>query len=183
MGRNEYQEIPELNFQNPSVIDRILQKLADHEEAFKTGNQSSLFAALCLCAQYQAVIPAWASDAILQGATDLASGDCKDFNSLFGWNSPSQKVRQLETMIKENSGTVLAKLFKHRAEGGSLNAEEAFGSVSDETGLSRRVVETIYKRHQQAVKSVPKGTGPAGAIYAAAFLTAPMLRRYDRRIL
>lgn len=182
MGKNEYLEVDESSFGKLGAIHRIIKQLADHEEAFKAGKRDSLFMALCLCAQYQAVIPVWAADAMLQGATDLRSGECKDFNALFGWNLSKQQARKREAIINENSGTVLAMLAKYRCDGGSMNAEEAFGFVSEHTSLPRRIVEAIYQRHQQAVKSIPQGN-PGGHNYGTSFCTVPMLRRYGRKIL
>jgi hypothetical protein len=180
MRINQYAEVDEQNFDRPSVVERIIQQLSGYEEAFKAGDKSSLFSALCLCSQYQAVIPVWATDAILQGQTDLHTGECKDFNALFGWEPSIQRNRQREAMINDNSGTVVAMLVKHRCDGGNLNAEGAFGTVSDQTGLPRRIVAEIYKRHQQAIKSIPQGdTTTHGTMLAS----LPMLRRYGRKIL
>ena len=138
MSTNEYQEIDEPHFNKPRVIHRIIRMLADYEEAFKAGNQASLFAAICLCSQYQAVIPAWAADAILQGKTDLNAGECEDFNALFGLDLPKLIDRQREAKIQKYSETVLEMLVKYRCDGGNLSADEAFGFVSEQTGLPRR---------------------------------------------
>jgi len=178
---NEYSEVSEEQFKNPLVIQRITNLVTAMEEKFRAGDQSALFSVVRLCAQYQAVIPAWAADAILQGDTDLDAGRRKDFNDLFGWcDKPSQQERRREAMILENTPGVVVKLAAYRCDGGGLNAEEAFGTISEETGLPRRIVEEIYRRYKESIKNLPQG-GPKE--YGFMFADMPMLRRVGRPLL
>jgi hypothetical protein len=162
--------------------EAILRYLALCEDSFRSGNRLALFEALTLCARFQAVIPEWAADAILDGEKALESGVCKDFNQLFGDNLPNQRARRREARIQANIGLVAGMLMKYRCDGGSLNAEEAFGEIAEKTGLPRREVEEIYKRHGSRIKEIQPGN-PDGANYLTAHLSVPRPRRYGRSIL
>ena len=85
-------------------------------------------------------------------------------------------------MIQENAGLVMAKLTKHRAEGGSLSVPDGLGPIAEETGLSRRIVEAIYKRHGSGLKKKAQ-SNPEGASYFSAHGQISWPRRSGRPIL
>ncbi|MCG6966259.1 MAG: hypothetical protein LJE59_07105 [Chromatiaceae bacterium] len=166
--------------------EAILRYLDLCKIAYSAGDHSALFPALTLCAQYQAVIPEWAADAILAGGEAIARGDCPDFNTLFGLPSASakrnaQKKRQREAQIRENEALVCGKLIAYRCEGGTFNVEDAFDAVASDAGLPRRIVEEIYRRNP-GLKVIPKGN-PENAVHRALNAKLPMPRRRGRKIL
>ena len=60
--------------------EAILRYLEECQNRYSEGKHEALFNALVLCAKFQAVVPEWAADAIIEGARALNSGECKDFN-------------------------------------------------------------------------------------------------------
>lgn len=165
--------------------EAVIRHLKSCEDAFSAGNRTALYEAIALCARFQAVIPEWAADVILEGEKALKSGECKDFNEFFcgaGNRFESQRARRREERIKANVGNVIGQLTKYRCEGGSLNAEEAFGHVSEITGLPRRDVEEIYRRHGTRIKDIPPGN-PGGVSYCSAHGILDLPRRSGRPIL
>jgi hypothetical protein len=184
MGKNQYETVDEATFSKPEIAEGIAKRFDAVKQRFVNGDRSALFDTLNLCAQFQAVIPDWAADAILQGSTDLQCGDSKDYNELFGWDeSHSQRNRRREATIRDNEGAVVRMLIDHRCEDdGSLNAEYTFGKISEQSGLPRRIVEEIYRRHKDTVKSIPQGN-PEGINHATFFGALPIFRRYSRSLL
>ena len=161
---------------------KILDYLSACEAAFNSGNRSALFNALTICARAQAVIPDWAADALIEGEDELNKGERKDFNEMFGWTGSNRRARKREGSINQNASTVIAKLIDHRGTGGSLNVDQAFGKISDETGVPRRVVEEIYKRYGENIKKIPQGN-PEGITHISIFSVLPWPRRRGRPIL
>ena len=162
--------------------EAVLNYLQICENEFKAGNRMALFEALQLCAQFQAVIPDWAADAILEGGTEISSGKQKDFNELFGYAMPNQRTRKREARIEYNTSKVLGMLMKHRCDGGSMNVDEAFGEISVSTGIPRRDIEEIYRRSGQWVKDISQGN-PEGSVRGFLNGKVPMPRRHGRPIL
>jgi hypothetical protein len=168
---------------NPLGDEVILRHLEKCQNRYSEGKHEALFNSLVLCAKFQAVVPEWAADAIIEGARALKSGECKDFNELFGGDKlASQRERKREARIRENTSKVLGMLMKYRCEGGGLNAEDAFGGISDDTGLPRRDVEEIYRRFGKWVKEIPQGN-PGGVNYGFGHCEIHWARRRGRPIL
>lgn len=184
MGQNRYETVDEATFKKPDVIEGITQRFLAAEDRFKAGDRSALFDTLRMCAQFQAVIPEWAADELLQGATDLEFGDCADINALFGWQDrPNQRARRREAMIQLHEGDVVAKLIAYRCEpDGSFNVDLAFGSIADELDLPRRIVEEIYRRRKSGLKAIRQGN-PEGIDRGSLIGELPMLRRRRRSLL
>jgi hypothetical protein len=172
------EELEEALFGDPAV----LRYLSSCEAAFVDGDRSALFETLTLCARFQAVIPDWAADAILGAKHDLDVGVREDFNAVFGWQGPGSRKRQHEALIATKAGEVIDRIIAHRIAGGSLSAEQAFGKVADETGLSRRIVEEIYRRHGTTIKDIPQGN-PEQEGYITIREVIPWPRRRGRSTL
>lgn len=163
--------------------EAVIGHLENCEDRYREGKLEALFEALVLCARFQAVIPDWAADAIIDAETALNSGDCKDFNELFGGDKlANQRDRKREARIRDNTQEVLGMLMKYRCDGGGLNAEQAFGEISEDTGLPRRDVEEIYRRSGKWVKDIPQGN-PRGVIHCFGHALIPWPRRRGRSIL
>jgi len=133
-----------------------------------------------VCARFQAVIPPWAADALLAAEKALLEG--ADFNEVFGHRSASAtKSRKHRARIKKHRTRVQMALIRHRNAGGCWNAEEAFGQVSEELRLPRRLVEEIY-RQTPNLKGIAQGN-PRGTLHAVCNLPPLPLRRRGRPIL
>jgi hypothetical protein len=159
----------------------ILRSLEQAREAFEAGDRSALVHAIILCARFQAVIPEWAADAILEVSQRLESGDLRDFNEAFGWKPDHKGTRRKMDRQKEYAREILSRLHAHRLAGGNLNAEEAFQPIAEELGISRRDVEEVYRREGQFIKSLPRGN-PEGRTYGFARMTLQIPRRRGRPI-
>jgi hypothetical protein len=163
--------------------EAVIGYLENCEGRYREGKREALFEALILCARFQAVIPEWAADAIIDGEIALNSGECKDWNELFGGDKlANQRDRKREARIRDNTREVLGMLMKYRCDGGGLNAEQAFGEISEETGLPRRDVDAIYRRSGKWVKDIPKGN-PGGVSHCFGHVVMPWPRRRGRSIL
>jgi NADH:ubiquinone oxidoreductase subunit E len=103
-------------------------------------------------------------------------------NEAFGWKSEDPRHRRKIHRQNELSKAILTRLTKHRLEGGSLNAEEAFQPIADELGTSRRVVEEVYRKEGQFIKKLPRGN-PNDVIHVFPRKTLPVPRRRGRPIL
>ena len=163
--------------------EMALRCLKNCEDRYSAGKREALFEALILCARFQAVIPEWAADAIIDGETALNSGECKDLNELFGGDElANQSTRKREARIRDNTQNVLGMLMKYRCEGGWMNAEQAFGEISEGMNLPRRDVEEIYRRSGKWVKDIPQGN-PGGVNYCFGHGVIPWPRRRGRSVL
>ena len=149
---------------------------------FINGNKTALFNVLQLCAQYQAVIPDWASDEILKMGGRIDRGELKDLNEAFGWEGENLATRKRRARLEQNSNAVLGLLQKHRLAGDSLNADDIFQTVAEELKISRRDVEDIYKLYGQFIKKLPRGN-PDNIIHGIFNSQMPFIRRYGRAIL
>jgi hypothetical protein len=74
-------EIEEAMYGNEAVLNSLeLMK-----SFFVSGDRTALFGVIATCARFQAIIPDWAVDEILQVEQSLETGDMKDFNTAFGY--------------------------------------------------------------------------------------------------
>lgn len=160
----------------------ILHALSNCENEFRAGEREALFRALVICGRHQAVFPEWVANAILDGDVALKSGQITDFNELFGSPFASKRSRQREARIIAHTDEVLSMLAVYRCDGGSLNVEQAFGEISENTGISRRDVEEIYRRYGAWIKGIPQGN-PSGEGHGFSICEIPVARRRGRPIL
>jgi len=139
----------------------ILRYLEMAREHFEIGERSALFEAPCLCARFQAVIPKWAADALLDAQRSLEHGETKDFNEAFGWDGESQAVRERSTRLARIEKDVPVELQNARLDGASLAPDDIFDIVCESLRMrgmqvSRRDVEAIYRNRGQFVKGLPR---------------------------
>lgn len=144
--------------------DAILRYIDDDRIAFDSGDPQALLRVVFLCARFQAVIPEWATDALLNAEAELEAGKVEDPNMVFGWPKIRKGQREKGARQKELAPKVLGYLQNHRLAGGGLNADVDFQMIADELEISRRDVEDIYKQHGQFVKDLPRGN-PEGGVY------------------
>ena len=162
--------------------EAVLKYIDIFKVSFDAGDRTALFELLELCARFQAVIPEWAADEILKVRRQLEEGDITDFNDFFGFKVPHKTVIKKEARLRKLESAIKNELFHYRCNGGSFNAEEAFDMIAERLNVSRRDVETIYKRNP-FLKNIPQ-TQSANKILIYGDLKAPPPpRRSGRSIL
>ncbi len=159
--------------------DAILRYIDIFRIAFDSGDRQALLGVVFLCARFQAVIPDWATDALLKAEAELEAGKVEDPNMVFGWPKIRRGQREKGARQKELTPKVLGCLQNHRLAGGGLNADVDLQGIADELKISRRDVEDIYKQHGQFVKELPRGN-PDGGVYAFGHGSITMPRRSGR---
>lgn len=85
--------------------DAILRYIDDVRIAFDSGDRSALLFVVFLCARFQAVIPEWATDALLKAEAELEAGKVEDPNVVFGW----PKIRKGQREKAARQKTLLPK--------------------------------------------------------------------------
>lgn len=161
--------------------EMVLKMLDICKTSFESGNKSALLEVLEICARYQAVIPEWASDTILQIRSQLENGKAASFNDVFGYEAINRNTAKKRNRIRENYEEIKNELFHYRCNGGSFNAEEAFDTIATKIGVSRRTVEAVYKENP-FLKKIPQASSPHTVIgYAHSII--PLPRRRGRGIL
>ena len=163
----------------------ILRELEVARIAFAAGEKLQLMYCVFLCARYQAVLPAWAADALLKIEAELANGRCADLNQAFG--KPPEKVnrRAAKARLKSLLLPVIGALIKLRANGMSLSADDMSDQVTKALGklginVNARDVQTIYRTQGQFIKALPRGSN-TGQIFGV--LNFPRGRRSTRDVL
>ncbi|MFL9905313.1 hypothetical protein [Paraburkholderia sp. RL17-337-BIB-A] len=167
--------------------EAILRYMEMAREHFEKGERSALIETVYLCARFQAVMPDWAADALLDAQGRLNQGQLKDFNEAFGWDGPSQSMRERAARRARIEKDVLLELQNTRLDGASLSPDDMFDRVCDglsKRGIeaSRRDVEAIYKTSGQFVKGLPRSKDPM-QIFGLGHSTIPLPRRTGRSIL
>ena len=166
--------------------EAVLRDLDIGKQMFEAGDRSALFGVVCLCARYQAVIPDWAADTLLEIECDLEVGKLKDFNAAFGPTGERKNSRQRLALLIRARGPVLQELQGQRLADGAIGSE-MFDHVAEKLraqglDVNRRDVEDIYKEHGQFIKDLPRKPDP-NACHAQLQVKPHQDRRYGRAIL
>jgi hypothetical protein len=162
----------------------ILRYLDMARESFEKGERSALLYAVALCARVQAVIPEWATDALLDAQRGLESGEYKDFNDAYGWAGESRATRTRTTRRALIQKDVLNEMWRLRPEGASLSPDDMFDRVQESLAArgikaSRRDIEAIYKERGQFIKDIPKSKDDS-RVFAWGDVTLELPRRSGR---
>lgn len=165
----------------------ILQLLEESHIAFKSGKKSELMMCVFRCAAFQAVIPEWAADALIELREKMENGRVADFNEAFGRPSEKVNTRAARARLKNLSSDVIGELLQLRTKGRSLNDAEIFSEALENLrsrgiNVNHRDIQTIYRSHGQFLKKIPRGPDPKGG-HGFAYLTLPRARRTGRSIL
>lgn len=166
--------------------EAILGYLALGKQGFEAGDRTALFFVICICARYQAVIPDWAADALLQMERDLERGAVADFNEAFGRIGERKNARQRRARLAGALTPVLQELQAQRFADGSIGPD-MFDRVVEKlveqgVDVNRRDIEDIYKEHGQFVKDLPRRPD-SNAQFAQLHSNIPQPRRYGRSTL
>jgi hypothetical protein len=165
----------------------ILRYIQMGKDAFEAGEKDALLGIVFLCARYQAVIPDWAVDALLDIERDLESGALVDINEAFGWQHEHLATRKKRARQRRLRAPVLLELQAARLAGASFNADDICSRVVESLRgkgmkLSRRDVEEIYKEHGTFLKKLPRSPDPNHR-YGQMHAILPDHRRAGRAIL
>ncbi|MCO5411120.1 hypothetical protein [Ralstonia mojiangensis] len=167
--------------------EAILRYLDLGRQHFEAGDPGALMGVLFLCARFQAVIPEWAADALLDIEDRLNAGGLTDFNEAFGWGGANKATRRATARQAHVRVEVLGELQAARLAGASLGPDDIFDVVRGKLAargvqVSRRDIEAIYKEHGQFVKTLPREPEPHD-VYGQVHLSIPRARRKGRSIL
>lgn len=164
----------------------ILRYLDQGRQAFEIGDKTALFTVVCICARFQAVIPEWAADALLEMEHQLEVGTLAGFSEAFGAIGERKNSRQRRARLARSRGPILQELQALRLADGSIGAsmfEEVVEHLSARgIAVNRRDVEDIYKAHGQFIRDLPRK--PSSEVrYAQVHAAIPHPRRHGRPIL
>jgi hypothetical protein len=165
----------------------ILRLLEESHQAFEAGDKSALMMCVFRCAAFQAVIPEWATDALIALRENLENGRISDFNAAFGIPTEKTNTRAAKARIKKMVPLVLAEILQLRTAGLTFSATDISPQVVENLSkrgfnINERDVQTIYKNDGQFLKAIPRGLDPKGG-HGFAILTMPRARRRGRNIL
>lgn len=176
------------NDEYPIGDREILALLEESRLALEKGDKSALMRCVFRCARFQAVIPEWAVDALLEIQEKMESGHFVDFNDAFG--KPSEKVntRAAKKRIKTFRQEVLIVLTRLRTLGLSLNivtmCDEAYEILqSHSMPVTLRDIKAIYASHGAFIKDIPRKRGPLQGRYAVGNIVLKYGRRKGRNTL
>lgn len=167
--------------------EEILRLLEGCRVEFLAGNKAQLFRCICLGARFQAVLPEWATDAVLALQENLERGRVTDFNEGFGGPADKVNTRAASSRKAKAKPHVLEELWRLRRNGVSLNDAEMFPEALENLKLRRvnvnhRDIQEIYAAHGGFLKDIPRNPVP-NTNYGFAHVTLPKPRRRGRGIL
>jgi len=173
---------PEL-FEDIHGDDAVLKYLDMMHERFIQGERDGILGALVVCAEYQAVIPDWVTDELLSLDSKINSGKVTDYNEFFGFNKVKVPTQRHEYLIGKHEKKVYGALFEARLNNKGFGVD-LFDEIAAETGVSRRIVEAIYKKNKASLQGLPRSK-PENTIYGFIHTNIPLNdgRRYGRGVL
>ncbi len=163
--------------------DAVLKYLDMMHERFIQGERDGILGALVVCAEYQAVIPDWVTDELLSLDSKINSGKVTDYNEFFGFNKVKVPTQRHEYLIRKHEKEVYGALLKARLDGKAIDGN-LYEAIAEETGVSRRLVEAIYKKYKASLKGLPR-SNPENINHGFIHMNIPFNdgRRYGRGVL
>lgn len=125
-------------------------------QKFLSGDRSSIMTILIACSLYQEPIPDWVADELLTIDEKISDNQIYDMNEFFNFKPKHQATLGHERCISKIEQKALDALFHHRLDGGNFTANDGLESVATFLGIGRRVVEEVYKKNKDHLKSLPK---------------------------
>lgn len=164
---------------------KAMEELEARRLLFEAGDKGALFEALVFCAHFQAVIPDWLADVLIESERQFESGEIAHLGDIFGGPAENKAQRKAKARYRAIEGDAIHRLGLWRARGGSFNAEECFDTIKNELGCGRRDVENIYKKHKATFLEIEK-SGPEAvfnSIHATLTVEDILPRRHGRHVL
>ncbi|MFA7606253.1 MAG: hypothetical protein WCY08_06685 [Rhodocyclaceae bacterium] len=158
---------------------KALEELEARRKLYEAGDKLALFEALVICAYFQAVMPEWMADVLIESERRYECGDVACIGDMFGKPTESKAQRKAAARYREIEGDVLHLLRQWRTRGGTFNAEECFDQIKDDLGCGRRDVQKIYEKHRSTLLKIEK-KGP-DADLASVFVKIEAGHLFPRR--
>lgn len=170
-------------FQNLMALEELEALLKKELEAlrkiYEAGDKGALFAALLICAHFQAVMPDWVADALIESKRRYECGELACIGDMFGKPARGKAQRKAAARYRALEGDVFHRLGQWRVRGGTFNADECFDQIKDDLGCGRRDVEKIYKKHRSTLLKIEKKGPDAG--FSSCFLRLELEDFFPRR--
>ena len=135
---------------------KALEELEARRKLYEAGEKLALFEALVICAYFQAVMPEWMADVLIESERRYECGDVACIGEIFGKPPEGKAKRKADARHREIEGDVLHRLRQWRTRGGTFNAEECFDQIKGELGCGRRDVQKIYEKHRSTLLEIEK---------------------------
>lgn len=166
----------------------ILELLEESRLAFEKGDKSELMRCVFRCARFQAVIPEWAADALLEIQDDMEVGRIADFDAAFGKPREKTNTRAARARKEKSKHEVLTVLMRLRSQGCSLNDPEMFSQALEilqgqGVEVNHRDIQDIYKSDGDRIRAIPLNPPPSQGNYMIGNLKFKKPRRRGRSIL
>ena len=174
-------------FANQLVDGGILGTLPDLLEkarsSFEQGDRWQLWEVLYHCAIFQATVPDWAVDALIEVNSKVHDGRCKGLGDALGEHPLSQRQRQRSALRQKHADEVIRLAYKMRDEGSATLNSQDREIIAKPLGLSGKDVQEILRVHHGAglkQKAMGKNEG-----YALIYSSFPLInfRRRGRPLL
>ena len=171
-----------------SVKEALPKALEEARAAFQEGDKSVLMAVVFECALYQAILPDWAVDGLLDIRARMGDGQLADWNAAFGMLGQA-RARTKRSIIEQHTGTILMELAKLRLRGFSLGSGKIFVEAAARLRkqgipINQGDVKKLYRSHGQFAKTLPKPRNPNSVSLGILHMQIPLteLRRSGRRL-
>lgn len=166
---------------------QIIKLLEENRLAYASGDKSQLMLCVFRCAAFQAVIPEWAADALIELRENIECGRVRNFNEAFGKPATAVNTRASSSRIRKVTPDVVHELLRLRLLGTPLNDADMFPQVVENLRnrgihVNHRDVQKIYKRDGGFLKAVSRNPDPSH-VYGTSMVTLPRPRRHGRSVL
>jgi len=155
---------------NSLCSDEVYTRIHDEaKQQYSNGDRTALMTMVIACAQFQKIIPDWLADELIGLDGKISSSEFKDVNEFFAFKPEHQSKLRSTWLLHKHEKIVMDALYRHRIDGGNFTAGDGLESVATETGVPRRTVEAIYKKHKRWLKDAPLKTEQnSGYLFAEA---------------
>lgn len=165
------------------LLGNLPDLLAKARLSFEQGDRWQLWEVLYYCALFQATVPDWAVDALIEVNSKVADGRSKGLDDALGDPPLSQRQRQRAALRQKHAGEVIRLAYKMRDEGSATLNSQDRELIAKPLGLSGKDVQEILRTHKGAglkQKAMGKNEG-----YAVAYGSFPLteFRRRGRPLL
>lgn len=153
---------------NSMCSDEVYSRICDEaKQQYLDGDRTALMEMLIACAVFQKIIPDWVADELIGLDEKIASSEIQDINEFFAFKPEHQSTLKSNLRVLKHENIVLGALFRHRIDGGNFTVDDGLESIANETGVPRRIVQAIYKKHCDFLKRSPLKTEQnSGYMYA-----------------
>lgn len=132
------------------LLGNLPDLLEEARLSFEQGDRWQLWEVLYYCAIFQATVPDWAVDAMVEINRKVHEGSIRDLGDAIGSHPLSQKQRQRVALRQKHAAEVIRLAYKMRDEGtATLNSQDR-ELIAKPLGLSGKDVQEILRVHKGA---------------------------------